>query len=254
MNKDFWNDRAKLGETAGTKDLIAKQLEIEAIAKYVIDGMRILEIGCGNGITAIELARRYDVKITAFDFAPKMIKTAKALLKGICFVDQELKGRVEFYVGDLSKLPDSKFDLIYTERVLINLPDWPTQKQAIINIIELLCEDGLFVMCENSQDGLDEINLFRSKLDLPEIKQPWHDRYFHDDDLETIPNLAGIDCYSSTYYFLSRVVNAYLAEGEPSYDAPINQLALKLPPIGEFGQGKIWLFRKENESSNTDSN
>jgi cyclopropane fatty-acyl-phospholipid synthase-like methyltransferase len=49
----FWNSRAGLGQWAGSRDVIAKQLEVEAIATYVRDGMRVLEVGCGNGITAI---------------------------------------------------------------------------------------------------------------------------------------------------------------------------------------------------------
>ena len=50
----FWNGRAELGQLAGTRDVIAKQIEVDAISTYVRDGMRILEVGCGNGITAIE--------------------------------------------------------------------------------------------------------------------------------------------------------------------------------------------------------
>ena len=56
--RGHWNSRAGLGLWAGTKDLIAKSLEIEAIASYVCDGMKVLDAGCGNGVTAIELTHR----------------------------------------------------------------------------------------------------------------------------------------------------------------------------------------------------
>ena len=244
----FWNDRAELGPEAGTADLIAKQLEMEAIASYVKDGLRVLEVGCGNGQTAFELARRYDINILGIDVASKMIEAANALL-----ADQKLKGSIKFQVGNAPSLENitGKFDLIFSERVLINLPDWPAQKLAISNIINLLADNGLYVMCENSQDGLDEINSLRERLGLPAIKVPWHNRYFRDDEISQtqFPGAAleGVRYYSSTYYFLSRVVNAWLAaqEGkEPAYDAPINQLALRLPPLGNLGQGRIWLWRK----------
>jgi len=247
----FWNNRAQLGQCSGSNDVIAKELEIRAIAKYVSDGMRVLEIGCGSGHTAMELARRYDIEISAFDFAENMIDAAKSVLAG-----QQLKGSVTFRVGDVRHLSDisQKFDLIYTERVLINLPDWPTQKQSITNIIELLSDGGLYVMCENSQDGLDKINVLRETVGLPKIEPPWHNHYFRDKDIETITlpraMLEGVNCYSSTYYFLSRVVNAYLSaqEGkEPRYDSPVNLLALKLPSIGDLSQGKIWLWRKKGK-------
>src|SRR5437016_4990652 len=92
----FWNSRAGLGQWAGTRDVTAKQLEIEAIADYVRDGMRVLDFGCGNGITAIELARRFDVEVTGVDFAEQMVVAAAELAQG-----QELKGRVRFQVGNV---------------------------------------------------------------------------------------------------------------------------------------------------------
>ena len=245
---DFWNSRAGLGQWAGTRDVIAKQIELRAIASYVRDGMRILEVGCGNGIAAIELARSHDVTIRAIDYAAEMIAAANAL-RG----DQQLRGSVRFEVGDVQSLADfgEKFDLIYTERVLINLPDWPAQKKAIGDIANLLAEGGIYVMCENSQDGLDELNQLRARVDLPAIAAPWHNRYLRDRELEEINcpdlRLASIDYFSSTYYFLSRVVNASAAarDGiEPEYDAAVNQLALRLPAIGKLGQGRIWLWRK----------
>ena len=74
---DFWNNRAQLLERAGSNDLIAKKMEIATIARHISDGMRILEIGCGNGIAAIELARRFDVIVEAIDFSVEMIEAAK---------------------------------------------------------------------------------------------------------------------------------------------------------------------------------
>ncbi len=255
---DFWNSRAGLGEGAGTQDLIAKQLEIEAIAKYVHDGMRILDAGCGNGITAIEIACRYDVNVVGFDFAEEMINAATSMAE-----DVELIGSVSFRVGELQDVPDllEKFDMIYTERALINLPDWPSQKRAILDLTNLLVDQGMYVMCENSKDGLAKINSLREMLGLHKIEQPWHNRYLRDFEIEQciVPgvNLESIEHFTSTYHFLSRVVNAWLAaqEGkEPTYNAPVNQMALKLPSIGNLGQTRIWLWRKTAGAISTTRN
>lgn len=245
----FWNSRAGLGQWAGTRDVPAKQLEMAAIAGHVREGMRILEVGCGNGITAIELARRMAVSIIGIDYAEEMIVAAQSLLAG-----QQLKGSVEFRTGDVTKLPDFQraFDLIYTERVLINLPDWPAQRAAIEGIMQMVAPGGVYVMCENSQDGLEKINELRARVELPRIDAPWHNRYFRDAELATLSipgvTLESVEYYSSTYYLLSRVINASLAARagiEPDYDSPINKLALQLPPIGDLGQGRIWLWRKQ---------
>ena len=78
----FWNRRAGLGAWAGTRDVIAKQLEIIAISSHVKDGMRILEVGCGNGITAIEIARRFAVSVLGIDYAEEMVRAASELALG----------------------------------------------------------------------------------------------------------------------------------------------------------------------------
>ena len=65
---EFWNNRAGLGTWAGTRDVLAKHIEMDALAKFIADGQRIVDIGCGNGITAMELARRFAVRITGVDF------------------------------------------------------------------------------------------------------------------------------------------------------------------------------------------
>ncbi len=248
--REFWNNRAGLGQCAGSKDIIAKQLEIDAIASYVKDGMNILEIGCGNGITAIEIARRFNVTITAFDYASEMIDSAKRIA-----TETSCKGTVSFEVGDVLSMSNfkNKFDLIYTERALINLPDWESQRKAITDILTLIVDGGAYAMCENSQDGLEKINLLRKNVHLEAIAPPWHNRYFNDREIEQL-NIPGVTLefvndYSATYYFLSRVINAWLAAKygkEPNYDSDINQLALQLPSIGNCGQGRIWLWRKKS--------
>jgi ubiquinone/menaquinone biosynthesis C-methylase UbiE len=251
---EFWDERASLEEQAGTRDLIAKQLEVEAIAKYVKDGMRVLDVGCGNGVTALELARRYDIDLVAVDSSKEMLSAAMDRCVG-----RVVKGSVKFRPADVLDLPDDlgMFDLIYTERVLINLPEQEQRNKAMVQICNRLRSGGIYVMCENSQDGLDGINRRRAQLDLPEIVPPWHNHYLSTDiDIDGFEKAvrglavhlwADDNDYSSTYYFLSRVVNAALAaeEGrEPDYDSPINRLALKLPAMGDLGQGRIWLWRR----------
>src|SRR5438046_5418316 len=40
-------------------------------------GQRTLDVGCGVGTTAIEMARRFNVGVTAVDSAPLMLKRAR---------------------------------------------------------------------------------------------------------------------------------------------------------------------------------
>lgn len=247
--KQFWNDRAALGIKAGTNDIVAKQIEIDNICKYLNDGMNVFDFGCGNGITAIEIARRFNVTLTGLDYAEGMILEAQKLSQ-----TAQLQGSVTFHVGDhlgLGKIQD-KFDAIYTERSLINLSSWDEQQHTISNLIGMLKPGGRYIMCECSANGLAEINKFRKLLSLPPIDSPWHNRYLVDEEVEAakIPGarLACVDECSATYYFASRVLNAALAaqEGrEPSYEDPINLLALRLPPVSACAQFKLWVWERE---------
>ncbi len=249
VRKTFWDSRAGMGLEAGTKDILLKQLEMDAIASYVSDDMDVLDVGCGNGMTAVELASRHNIRITGIDYSAPMITAASELS-----ASEYLGGStIRFLQGDMERLPVTlgKYDLIYTERSLINLDDWTGQAAAITNIGNLLRDGGLFVMCECSRDGLDKINIFRRSSGLPAIKPPWHDCYLHDRMIAElhIPwlELKLVNDFSSTYYLLSRVVNAYFAaqEGkEPDSQSPINKLAMVLPPMGDMRQTKIWVWRK----------
>ncbi len=244
----YWNSRAGLGKWAGTQDLIAKELELNTIAEFVRPGMKVLDAGCGNGVAAIEIARRFQVDITAIDYAADMVGAASQTA-----ATEPLVGTIQFREGDVTNLHGlpRDFDLIYTERVIINLPDWETQKRAIAELAGLLRVGGVYAMVENSQNGLDKINALRQQVGLQPVLVPWHNRYLKDSELQTLSiqgvTLEKVIFHSSTYYFLSRVVNAWLAarEGkEPDYDSPVNELALQLPAIGDLGQGRVWVWKR----------
>jgi ubiquinone/menaquinone biosynthesis C-methylase UbiE len=246
--REYWNSRAGLGKWAGTPDLIAKELELKVLAEFISDGMKILDAGCGNGVAAIELARRFHVDITAIDYAADMVQAAAQNAAAT-----PLTGTIQFREGDVTNLRDlpHDFDLIYTERVIINLPDWQTQSNAIAELTGLLRVGGVYAMIENSQNGLDKINALREQVGLRPVVSPWHNRYLHDSELQSfsVPGvvLEKVIFHSSTYYLLSRVVNAWLAarDGkEPEYDSPINELALQLPAIGDLGQGRVWVWKR----------
>jgi ubiquinone/menaquinone biosynthesis C-methylase UbiE len=245
---EHWNQRATLAERAGSNDLIAKELEIRAISKHIKSGMVVAEFGCGNGTTAIELLRKHDIELHCFDFSPAMIESAIIHAKAA-----GMENRINFQVRDVSDetKQEKKFDIIYSERMIINLPDWESQTRAIRYITNYLNVGGRYLMCENSKVGLDNLNVLREFSGLDAILPPWHNMYLVDDlvaslDLHEV-KLIDVESFSSTYYFLSRVVNAWLAikEGnQPSYDAPVNQLALELPPFGDCAQGKLWIFER----------
>lgn len=249
---EFWESRADLGNKAGSNDSILKALEINELKKYLKDDIKVLEIGCGNGITAIELAKSFSLDILSVDYSPKMIKNAKNIFSNHPSFD--FKGNIKFQVldiRDLSKIKE-KYDMIISERVLINLDSYDEQIKTINTIETILKPKGKFIMCESSIKGLEMINYERKKFKLDLIEMPWHNNYIDDDrlnnDLNKINlNLEGINHFSSTYYFLSRIVYAHYANQNNlkiDYESDINKMSHRLPSIGKFSQTKIWEWEK----------
>lgn len=245
--KEFWNGRAQNGEFAGTNDLNIKRIELFELEKYFNDDLTVLEVGCGNGESAEYFASKFKISIDATDFAERMVAAASERVE----LRNNLLGEVRFEVADIRNYETHvKYDLIYSQRALINLDSWAEQQLAIIKILSWLKPGGRFVMCENSLDGLSQINYYRKALGLEDIPPPWHNQYFIEAEIAAL-RVTGVVLeevvpISSTYYFLSRVVNAALAaqKGEtPAYDSPINLLALGLPPINNAGQTKLWVWR-----------
>lgn len=253
--KDFWDERAALGVNSGSDDFLIKEIEQKAILSKFEGRKNVLEIGCGNGDTAIIIARRYGCKITATDFSEKMIELAE---KNLALPENEdVRNLISLRCGSvtdanfLSQL--GSFDTVLSQRALINLPTAEEQACAIKNIANVLDTEGLYIMSENCQEGLDRINELRVQLSLPAISAPWHNRYFREAEIQSYSNehfkLTHNESFASTYYFLSRVINASLASQEnrqPEYGAPVNLLARHLPAlIDGYGQSRLWIFRKE---------
>lgn len=243
--QEHWNEQAAKGETAGTQDLILKQLEQRALLSAIGERQvsTALEIGCGLGETARLVVQTFPrIDLLAVDNAAEMIVQARRA--------PHPSSRLRFKEADVLSLPPSgRFDLIYTQRCLINLPTWELQAQALEDIAARLVPGGRYLMCEHSQDGLDAINRTRVSLGLSVIERPWHNRYFRQQELATVKCLKLLRCepFSATYYFLSRIVNAKLSDyvGQtPKYDAPINRLAVNLPAEGPWAQGRLWIWEK----------
>lgn len=235
----YWNNRAALGPAAGTQDRGLVALEQKIIREHVRPGMRVLDVGCGLGET---LSTLKGIEAVGIDFSPAMVKAARSAHPAIRFEQADI----------LDILPElGMFDLIYTQRCLINL-QLEQQGMVVRAICSRLKRGGVYVAVEHSALGLTALNLLRRQVGLSDIEAPWHNVYLSEIAIrelsvaDAVLEADAVD-FSSTYYVMSRVINAWLAKRdgrEPAYDAPINQLALQLPAMGHFGQARYWRWRK----------
>lgn len=249
--KKFWDKQAEEYQQQGeatNPDIIDMELEIENIANYIKDGAKVLDIGCGNGYSTIKFAKRRNIEITGIDYSDEMISQANIALEKL---DNNLKKRIKFEKGDILTIDyNREFDTVITCRCLINLINFNEQKQAIKNILQALKKNGLYIMCENTLDGLNKINSMRKLVGLNEIPMRWHNQYFNEKSLCNFLKqqfqILEINNFESLYFIASRVFNAKLTprNKEPDYLAEINKIAAKLPSVGDYAPTKIFLLKK----------
>jgi len=235
---------------ASMQDGILLNLEIKTLLKYIKPKCKILDVGCANGYTDFELAKKRDIDITGVDYSKEMVESAKTQRKHI---SKKLKGKVKFLHGNVLnlKFKPEDFDVILSKRCITNIPGWKNQKKALTQVTKVLKKNGQLLISEPTKQGLSKMNSLRKKMGLFEIPEPWHNFYFDEDKLlkfmDSFYELEEINHFSSMYYIGSRVVQPVLLEEgeEPSYDAPINQIFSKLPNFGDYGTQRLFIFRKK---------
>lgn len=249
-NRAFWDSPDGV-ERARSYDSGLRALDELAIQSAVKNSIRpkqrILDAGCGTGGLARRLALAHpSYTVEGIDQSTAMIAATNA----------EGCARLSFRQQDLLDLMDQpeQYDLIYTQQVIINFPTWAEQREALLAIATALKPNGRYLMCESIKEGLDAINRTRKWVGLSEIVPPAMARYLWTSQLDRLQ--VGLlnshrEPFSSEYYFISRVVNAWLAlcEGkDPNYDAQVNHLGMTLPAgvvSDTFAQTQLWTWQKE---------
>jgi ubiquinone/menaquinone biosynthesis C-methylase UbiE len=258
--QNYWEDRAKENydkKTATTDDIHLRDLEISTLIETIRQIRpekikNILDIGCGDGRSTLEIAAQFqDCHFTGMDFSETMVKIANKNLEQ----KKDLKDRVHFFVGDVTKLHEvignRKFDIILSDRCLINLESSDIQYKAIGDISDHLTSAGYFIAIENFIDGQNTMNDSRKAMGLPEIPIRWHNKYFAEDGLlmnsKKYFKKTVIRDFSSSYYFATRIIYSKMCQmrGEtPDYNHEIHQLATKLPWTGKFSPIKLLIMKK----------
>ena len=105
---------------------------------------RVLDVGCGSGNTACEIAKTYGCKITGIDISETMVSNAKNRSK-----QERLEDLVDFRVADVFNLPfeDNSFDIALFESVLTPLPG--EKREALLETIRVIQPGGLVAVNES---------------------------------------------------------------------------------------------------------
>jgi ubiquinone/menaquinone biosynthesis C-methylase UbiE len=251
--KEFWENQAiKHGQSpeASWGDNFAIDLEVNNIGKYISDGDSILDVGCANGFALLRHAKDKDLKFSkGVDFSSNMIEMANAAL----FKAEH--SNLDFSVGDVRALSfdDDQFDIVYTTRVLINLPNWEEQMQGIQECLRVTKPGGTVILSEAFWEPLIKLNALRSLFGLDSLVEHDFNRYIKKVKLNkflTSSNMQfEINDFSSVYYLGSRFIRELVTEVDkyPGYSNPINEIFYNLEKDysgGDVGVQQAYIIKK----------
>jgi SAM-dependent methyltransferase len=249
--KLFWETRAldnakKINSQMGNTldDVNLRNLEIKAISKYIRNNQKVLDVGCGNGFSTINFASSKKISIDGIDYSKQMVLNARKLLS---YKKNKIKGKVNFFQKDIlnGKLAKGKYDIIITERCLINLGTWERQKKALMNLHKYLKPGGKLLMLEGFKDNLNQINKIRQSYKLKPINVVWHNLFFDKVKFEKFAKkyfkIEHIDNFGSTYMLITRTLFHLLKD---NYDKDIDRLATLLPNFGDYNYQRLYILKK----------
>lgn len=199
--------------TVSLIDQNLRKLETEAVLQELSKDDRILDLGCGAGESTYHYAKAVNSCV-----ALEQSSTLLAKAKKLCLENQV--SNIEFIHGDaLNFEPEiEKFDVIITQRVVINFMTWEEQQKVISNALRLLKVGGRLIMIENTFEGFENLNNVRRKLSLPNIKlHDWHNYFLsYNRFISHMNNFAILEKEENfnLYYLLTRVFANQIANFE----------------------------------------
>ena len=228
--KDTWEKQAvsfKDSHWVSWGDNWAIDLEIENNAGFIKEGDKVLVVGCANGFAAYRQADKKNIEITGIDFAENMIKNALEKHK-----EFGAPKNISFEQGDVRSLsfPDNTFDVTYTTRVLINLPNWEEQKQGIEECVRVTKKGGTVILSEAFWEPLVLLNSLRTLVKLPPLVEHDFNRYIKISKAEAFMKEKKYSFertdYTSVYYLGSRFLRELITDASkyPGYSNPVNEI------------------------------
>jgi ubiquinone/menaquinone biosynthesis C-methylase UbiE len=143
-----------------------------------VEGLRVLEIGCGCGVgTQLLLERFGAAHVLAVDLDPDMLTRAVRRLK------RYVPARVTLAVADAARLPagDESVDAVFDFGIVHHVPRW---RDALAEVRRVLRPGGRFFFEEVTRQALDRWS-YRTFLDHPRT-----DRFSPTDFVDALAQLG----------------------------------------------------------------
>ncbi len=212
--------------------------------------IKVLDMGCGNGITIERLSKSFPrIQFTGIEFSPDLFELCQ---------QRNLSNRnVTFLQGDMRDeaiFSGGPYDIIYSQRSVINILGKQKQVQSLKNIANALTDQGHYLLSESFYESWAALNHARAEFQMEEVPISKHNLFLTESRLQTLSKSQMCEYhhdfgrfYLSTHFYLTRVLHPLLKRPGDRAVAPhfVKFLAQGIGPnIGNYSPIQFRWFEK----------
>lgn len=204
------SDRTRIDEYWESPDTISlldtnlRKLETDFVLSQIKPSDEMADFGCGDGESTVHYGAKAR-SCLALEHSNYLRAKAAERFAAAGLTNVTLVG------GDALNLSAyaNRFDLVVSQRVVINFLTWEEQKQVLQNIRSTLRRGGRYIMIENTFEGFEAMNEVRRAVGLKNVPlHDWHNYFLHYDQLmEFLNGKFSVERTHTfnLYYLLTRV-------------------------------------------------
>jgi SAM-dependent methyltransferase len=229
-------------------NFIAGEIELILKKNKKLKKIKVLDVGCGNGHLLQQLRERFpNIELYGLEFTPELYEIAhKRLLQNYTVIQGD--ARKEDWFADI------EFDVIVTERSIINILGRKDQMKTLQNIYNRLKKGGRYIMVESFRSSLEVLNDAREEMKLEPLKESYQNKYLVSYQVEQMLKMGFVEIkghipsnFLSSHFFITRVFHKSSRPdgGKVKYTHFAHFFTQALPPaIGDYSPIQFHVFQK----------
>ena len=210
--------------------------------------LKVLDLGCGNGHLIKYLSECFsdqEIEFYGLEYSPELFNICQQEHGHFLLGDARIKNTFE----------DGLFDIILSQRMIINILKLKEQKQTLNNIFFWLKPEGYYLCSESFREPLHNLSIACQEMSFPEIRPSKHNLFLWRKNFESFMTDFGFhkqrpvvaENSLSTHFYMTRVIHRLIrprdGKKNPKYFKNFFHQALE-PDIGDFSPILFYQWKK----------